>query len=77
MKFEEVWPAFREGKKIRTKNWENGFYIDLQLLSSDANLLLFSALLTPIDMLDEGWEVIIDENHYFPRSNRSERRGKQ
>ncbi len=64
MLFEDVLPAFRQGHKIRSKRWAQGFYIDLEMLSIDDNFILFSSLLTPIDILDDEWEILLYKTDY-------------
>lgn len=44
MKFEDVLPAFREGKKIRRKSWNPEVY--------------FAYALTPETILEDDWEVV-------------------
>jgi hypothetical protein len=62
MLFEEVLPAFRQGEKIRCKNWQQGFFIDLSIYKQNHHFLLLSSLITPIDILDGEWEIVL-QNH--------------
>jgi len=58
MKLEEVLPAFREGKKIRIKEWkEKGIYADRTNLVAE--------VLIAGHMLDETWEIVEEKPIYI------------
>jgi hypothetical protein len=65
MKFEEILPEFRAGKKIRCKSWEQGFYIDIDLVFADEYPDLFNAMVTPYDLLNNEWELFPDHIRTF------------
>ena len=58
MKFEEVLPALREGKKIRRKCWGAKIYIYLAEKWDIIDNLHHRYIFNKSDLIDDDWEVV-------------------
>lgn len=58
MKFEEVLPALREGKKIRRKCWGAKIYIYLAEKWDIIDNLHHRYIFNKSDLIDDDWEII-------------------
>lgn len=66
MKFEEVLPALREGKKIRRSLWEDYHYIQRKLtflfkIIVNENNMMYTLFLDDLEADD--WEILYDEEN--------------
>ena len=57
MKFEEVLPALREGKKIKRKEWPWSY--DLNLLTRNPSL---KPMMGIVEALANDWEIVDESN---------------
>lgn len=64
MRFEEVLPALREGKKVKSSNWKDSYFIFKELNDNGPDYLLGSGsigfrieLMSTEDILNSDWEI--------------------
>lgn len=64
MKFEEVLPSLREGKKIKRKNAEKDYWLNDSFISNDINNRTYDTILIE-DLLADDWEIVEEPKKKF------------